>query len=287
MTWDVRGKTCMVTGATAGIGQVAARELAGLGAELVLVCRNRAKGEETVRGIRAATGNDSVELMVADLASQAEIRRLAEAFLSTRRPLHVLVNNAGIFNLRRETTTDGLEATFAVNHLAYFLLTNLLLERLKESAPARIVNVASDAHHWGTIDFDDLMAERSYRAMKIYGRSKLANILYTRELAARLAGTGVTANCLHPGAVGTSLGANNGFVARLLLPLIRPFLRTPENGARTTVHLASSPEVEGVSGRYFADCREKRPSAEARSEEIARRLWEVSEQLTARRSEAA
>jgi NAD(P)-dependent dehydrogenase (short-subunit alcohol dehydrogenase family) len=280
MPWTIAGKTVMITGATAGIGRVTARELARMGANLVLVCRNRARGEETVREIRAAAGNEEVELMIADLASRAEIRRLAEGFLATRRPLHVLVNNAGIFNLRRETTADGIEAVFAVNHLAYFLLTSLLLDRLRESAPARIVNVASDAHHWGTIDFADLQAERRYRSMGVYGRSKLANILFTYELAKRLEGSGVTVNCLHPGAVGTQLGSNNGWIARVLLPLLRPLMRTPEHGAETSIHLASSPEVEGVSGRYFVDRREKRSSPESYDAEVARRLWETSERMT-------
>ncbi|MGH7821709.1 MAG: SDR family oxidoreductase [Candidatus Binatia bacterium] len=279
-SWDIRGKTCLITGPTAGIGRETALALAERGANLVLVCRNRARGDETVREIREKTANEQVELMIADLSSQEEIRRLAGAFLATQRPLHVLINNAGVFNLRRSTTVDGIETVFAVNHLAYFLLTMLLLERLKESAPARIVNVASDAHHWGTLDFDDLGGERRYRPMKIYGQSKLANIAFTYELARRLEGTGVTVNCLHPGAVGTRLGSNNGWVAGMLLPLLRPFMRTPEKGAETSIYLASSPEVRGVSGKYFFDCRERRSSRESQDAEVGSRLWKLSEQLT-------
>ena len=285
--WSIEGKTCMITGPTAGIGRVTARELARRGANLVLVARSRARAEETVRDIRERTPGANLEVMIADLASQAEIRRLADAFLATNRPLHVLVNNAGVFNLRRELTPDGIEATLAVNHLAYFLLTLLVLPRLRESAPARIVNVASDAHRWGTIGFDDLQGERSYRAMKIYGRSKLANILFTSELARRLEGSGVTVNCLHPGAVGTQLGSNNGAIAKLLMPIARLFLRTPEKGAETTIYLASSPEVEGVSGDYFADGKPRRSSREACDADVARRLWRVSEQMTGLAATAA
>jgi NAD(P)-dependent dehydrogenase (short-subunit alcohol dehydrogenase family) len=285
--WDIRGKTCMITGPTAGIGRATAISLARLGANLVLVCRNRGRGEEVVRGIRQETGNEEVELMIADLSSQQSIRGLAEAFLATQRPLHVLINNAGVFNLRHSVTIDGVETVFAVNHLAYFLLTLLLLDRLKASAPARIVNVASDAHHWGSLDFDDLGGERRYRPMKIYGQSKLANIVFTYELARRLEGTGVSVNCLHPGAVGTQLGSNNGWLAAVLLPVIRPFLRTAEKGAETSIWLASSPDVQGVSGKYFADRREKRSSRESVAPEIARRLWAVSAEMTGLAPEAA
>lgn len=280
-TWSVKGKTCMVTGASSGIGRVTAYELAKAGAAVILVCRDRARGEAAVREIAEASGNDAVELRLADLADQEAIRALAAGFLAERRPLHVLVNNAGVFNMRRRTTRDGVEATFGVNHLAYFLLTLLLLERIKESAPARIVNVASDAHRWARgIAFDDLGSERRYGAMRVYGQSKLANILFTVELARRLEGTGVTVNCLHPGAIATGLGRNNGVLAKVLLPLVQPFLKTPERGARTSVFLASSPDVDGVSGRYFVDCRAATPSRAALDAAAARRLWSVSEEMT-------
>jgi NAD(P)-dependent dehydrogenase (short-subunit alcohol dehydrogenase family) len=276
----MHGKTCMITGASSGIGRATALELARSGATLVLVCRDRTRGEATVAEIAEQTANREVTLLLADLGVQREIRRLADEFLATDRPLHVLVNNAGIVNLQRTVTADGIETTFAVNHLGYFLLTNLLLERLCRSAPARIVNVASDAHKFGALDFDDLGNQRRYRAMRVYGQSKLANILFTAELARRCAGSGVTANSLHPGAVATGLGTNNGAWARRLIALLRPFFRTPENGAATSVYLASSPAVEGVSGKYFANCREKRPSRAAQDAAAARRLWEVSARLT-------
>lgn len=270
----------MITGASSGIGRATAIGLAERGASLVLVCRDRARGEEAVREIGARAPGAEVELRLADLASQQSIRRLARDFLATSRPLHVLINNAGVVQTSRTVTVDGLETVFAVNHLAYFLLTHLLLERLRESAPARVVNVASDAHRFGRIDFEDLQSERSYRTMRVYGRSKMANLLFTYELARRLDGTGVTVNCLHPGAVATGLGKNNGAVARLLTRALAPFFRTPEKGAATSIHLSSAPELEGVTGRYFSDSRETRSSAPSYSVDDARRLWRISEELT-------
>ncbi|MGI9627976.1 MAG: SDR family NAD(P)-dependent oxidoreductase, partial [Longimicrobiales bacterium] len=218
----------MITGATNGIGQAAALALARLGAGLVLVGRNRERGERVVEEIRRESGNDDISLLLADLSSQAEIRQLAKDFLATGRPLHVLLNNAGVINMRHEETIDGIEATFAVNHLAYFLLTGLLLERLKESAPARVVNVSSDAHaqSGGRLDFDDLESRKRFSLMGVYGKSKLANILFTRELARRLSGTGVTADCLHPGFVGSNFARNNGVFARVVMTLLRPFARS-------------------------------------------------------------
>jgi len=276
----LRGRTCLITGATSGIGRVAALEIARLGAKLTLVARDRGRAEAAVSEIRAESRNDEIDFLLADLSSQQSIRELARELLARGQPLHVLVNNAGVFALRRSLTVDGIETVFAVNHLGYFLLTGLLLDRLKESAPARIVNVASDAHSWGTIDFDDLGGERSYRSMRIYGRSKLANILFTYELARRLEGTRVTVNCLHPGAVATRLGSQNGAIARFLIGLLRPFLRTPEAGAETVVHLAASPDVEGVSGKYFIDRHEARSSEESRDPAVAHRLWELSARMT-------
>ncbi len=222
----------MVTGASAGLGRATALALARTGASLTLVCRDRSRGEKTVDEIRRETGNAAVNLMLADLSAQQSIRKLASDFLARGEPLDILVNNAGVFNLKRSVTEDNIETVFAVNHLSYFMLTLLLLARLKQSAQARIVNVASEAHRSGTIDFDDLEGARSYRPMHIYGRSKLANILFTYELARRLEGTGVIVNCLHPGGVATGLGLNNGAIARLLARLIHPFLRTPEKRAR-------------------------------------------------------
>lgn len=278
--WDIRGKTCLITGATSGIGRVTALQLAARGARTVLVCRNRERAQELAREIRGRTPAGDVTVMIADLASQQEIRRVAAEFLVTGSPLHVLINNAGVFNLSRAETVDGIEATFAVNHLAYFMLTLLLLERIKQSAPARIINVSSTLHSRTSMNFDDLEAKRSYGSMRAYGQSKLGNILFTNELARRLAGTGVTANSVHPGGVATNLGRNNGALARAVISLIGIFSRTPEKGAETQIYLASSPQVDGVSGEYFVDCKRARSSGESRDEQIARRLWDVSARMT-------
>ena len=275
----IRGKTCMITGATSGIGRASAIELARMGAQLILVCRNRERGEELV-GELARGADSKAELMIADLESQAQIRKLAADFLATGKPLHVLINNAGVFNLKRQLTGDGIEEVFAVNHLAYFMLTMLLLDRIKESAPARIINIASDLHKRATLKFDDLGGERSYGGMSSYGQSKLANILFTYELARRLAGTGVTVNCVHPGAVATNLAKNNGALATVVWKLIGTFMKSPDDGARTQVYLASSPAVEGVTGKYFIDSKEARSSDASHDPAAARRLWEVSAQMT-------
>lgn len=273
---SLAGRTCLVTGATSGIGVETALGLARQGGRVLIVGRSPDRGRDALERIRAESGNDAVELLLADLSSLAEVRRLAAEVLETAPALHVLVNNAGVVNLRRTTTADGLEAMFAVNHLAHFLLTLLLLERLRESAPARIVNVASEAHRFGVLDIDDLQSERSYGAMKSYGRSKFANLLFTDELARRLEGSGVTANSLHPGAVATRLGKNNGWFGELATSLLRPFFLTPEQGARTTLHVATDPALEAVSGRYFARQREAKPSAATRNPELAGQLWERS-----------
>jgi NAD(P)-dependent dehydrogenase (short-subunit alcohol dehydrogenase family) len=282
IAWELAGRTCLVTGATSGIGRAAAGELARRGAELVLVARDRARGEAALAEIRASAGNAKLSLLLADLSSQAEIRRAAQEFLASGRPLHVLLNNAGVVLLKRSETVDGIESTFAVNHLGYFLLTRLLEGRLRESAPARVVNVASDAHHYagGRLDFDDLESRRAYRVMQVYGKSKLANILFTRELARRLAGSGVTANALHPGFVGSNFGKNNGLLGRVSMTLLRPFARSPEKGAETAVWLCASPELDGRSGEYFFDEKPRRLNASAQNDEDARRLWALSERMT-------
>jgi len=277
------GKTCLVTGATGGIGRAAATALAGAGTSMVLLGRDRARTEAAAREIAAVSGNDDIDVLVADLSSQAGVRSAAGEFLASGRPLHVLLNNAGVVMMERRLTVDGIETTFAVNHLAYFLLTTLLLERLRESAPARVVCVASDAHKFagGRLDFDDLGGEQGYGAMKHYGKSKLANILFVRELARRLDGTGVTVNCLHPGMVGTGLGTNNGLLGRVAQRVLKPFSRTPEKGAETAVWLCSSPDVDGASGGYYSDLREISPNDAGLNDDDARQLWDVSLEMTA------
>ena len=276
---SLAGRTCLVTGATSGIGLETAFGLVRLGARVLLVGRSRERGNEALERVRAEDGPGTAELLLADLASLDEVRRLADAVLEAAPALHLLVNNAGVVNLRRTTTRDGFETMFAVNHLAHFLLTLRLLDRLRESAPSRIVHVASDAHRFGVLDIDDLQSERRYGAMKSYGRSKFANILFSDELARRLEGSGVTSNSLHPGAVATRLGKNNGWLGELATGLLRPFFLTPEQGARTTLHVATEPTLEKTSGRYFARQKEARPSAATRNPELGRQLWERSAAL--------
>ena len=284
---SMTGKTVIITGGNSGIGKATATALAGAGARVVITARNEQRGRDAVADIAAASGSDRVELSVFDLADLSSVRAGAADLLERCPRIDVLCNNAGLILSERSLSADGYEATFAINHLGPFLLTDLLLDRLKESAPSRIVNVASTAHSFARhgMVFDDLMAERSYKQMQVYGRSKLANILFTAELAKRLAGTGVTANSLHPGSVNTGYardGDTSGFMAwGVEIYSHLPISLTPEKGARTSVYLCSSPEVEGVTGRYFAKCREKTPSANARDEAAAARLWSVSEDLIA------
>jgi retinol dehydrogenase 14 len=273
-------KVCLITGATSGIGKATAVGLANMGASVVVVGRDRGRGEAAMAEIKESSPNASVDLMLADLSSQKEIRQLAEEFKDAYPRLDVLVNNAGVFLGKRITTADGIEMTFAVNHLAYFLLTNLLLDVLEASAPSRIVNVSSGAQSNGTIDFADLQGEKGYKGTKAYSQSKLANVLFTYELARRLEGTGVTANCLHPGAVRTNFGSGSSGIFGFMVRALRPLMVSPEKGAETSIYLASSPEVEGVSGRYFVKKAEARSSDESYDERIARRLWEVSAELT-------
>jgi retinol dehydrogenase-14 len=278
---DMGEKVCLITGATSGIGRATAMGLANMGASVVMVGRNRGRGEAVMDEIKEKSGNDSVALMLADLSSQEEIRRLAHEFEEVNPRLDVLINNAGLFRSERITTADGLETTFAVNHLAYFLLTNLLLDVLEASAPSRIVNVSSGDHSNGTIDFDDLQGEKDYKGAKAYSQSKLANVLFTYELASRLEGTGVAVNCLHPGAgVRTNFGSGVSGVFGVMVRALRPLMLSPEKGAETSIYLASSPEVESVSGRYFVKKAEAHSSDVSHDERIARRLWEVSAELT-------
>jgi retinol dehydrogenase 14 len=273
------GRVCVVTGATRGIGRATVEGLARQGASVVLVVRRNEDGLKVSREISAA-GGPMPPFVSADLSSQASIRQAAEELKQRYPRLHVLINNAGMITRHRELTVDGIEKQFAVNHLAYFLLTNLLLDLLLAGAPSRIINVSSGAHAGATLEFDDLQGERGYDSTRAYSQSKLANILFTYELSRRLRGTGVTANCLHPGVIGTRLLADYMGVPAAGGALARTFGATPEQGADTVIYLASSPEVEGVSGKYFERRRPRRSSPESYDEAAARRLWQLSEQLT-------
>lgn len=273
----MNGRICMVTGANSGIGFVTSRELARMGATVLMVCRSRERGEAAVSEIVRETSNESIELMIADLSSQREVRRLVADFKEAHDRLHVLMNNAVIWPVKRMLTVDGLEMQFAVNHLAPFLLTNLLLDVLKASAPARVINVSSGIHKRARIDFDDLQAERGYKHMRAYGQSKLANILFTYELARRLAGIRVTVNSFTPGMTKTNLGRHMSRGAQLIFRLIA---KKTEKGASTAIYLATSPEVEGVTGKYFADCKQVRSSKLSYDENLAKQLWKASERLT-------
>jgi retinol dehydrogenase 14 len=274
------GKTVLITGGTGGIGKATATGLARLGARVAITGRDAARARKAASDITAGTGNPAITAYAADLSSQAQVRRLAALVLDAYPRLDVLVNNVGGFWAHRHVTADGLEHTFALNHLAPFLLTNLLLDRLIATAPARIVTVSSGAQAAGRIDFNDLQGERGYSGQRAYNQSKLANVMFTYELARRLAGSGVTATVLHPGVVRTAFGAEDPYPwHRLLLPLVRPFLKSPGHGAETAVYLASSPDVAGVTGRYFANRKPKASNKISYDTAAQTRLWQVSERL--------
>ena len=280
MAGPLSGKIALVTGATSGIGFEASVKLAAMGATLVLVARDRARGEAAVAAVKTRSCSDAVSLMVCDFASLSQVRALAAGVMSTHPKLHILVNNAGSASPKREVTEDGIERTFAVNHLAPFLLTNLLLDLLKRSAPAKVINVASIEHRQGTLPFDNLQFEKGgYRITRAYARSKLANVLFTTELARRLAGTGVTANCLHPGAVATNIWSHAPGYVRFVLPVAKLFMLSAEKGADTIVYLAANPEVEGLTGGYYERNRKVTPSPLARDHAIPKRLWDRSAAL--------
>jgi NAD(P)-dependent dehydrogenase (short-subunit alcohol dehydrogenase family) len=273
------GRTVVVTGATSGIGRATALGLATMGAHLAIVGRDAQRTETSAREIRSA-GGGRVDAFVADLSSQAEVRRLADELLGELPRVDVLVNNVGGYWDTRHVTADGLERTFALNHLAPFLLTNLLLGRLSAGAPARVVNVSSNAQSAGRIAFDDLQDEREYSGSRAYSQSKLANVLFTYQLARRLRGTAVTANALHPGVASTSFGAEDpGAVQRLVVPFMRPFMKTATRAAATSIRVASAPDLDGVSGRYFVGGTSKKSSSRSRDEATAVRLWQVSADL--------
>jgi len=271
------GKVCIVTGANTGIGKETALGLARLGATVVMVCRDRERGEAAQREIKQKSGNSNVDLMLCDFSSQNSIRQFVRDFTERHHRLDVLINNAGVVLRQHSMTEDGLESTFAINHLGYFLVTNLLLDVLKKSAPSRIVNVASTAHKYGKLDISGWPTGRNYSSFGAYANSKLANVLFTYELARRLKGSGVTSNCLHPGGVGTNLFRG---LPAFMQTLIKLVTISPERGARTSIFLASSPEVEGVTGKYFARSKQQQSSVASRDEEAANILWEVSAELT-------
>lgn len=278
---SMEGRVCMITGANSGIGKATAQGLAELGATVVMVCRDRERGESALTEISQGSGNSSISLLVADLASQKSIRQLAKEFTDTHPKLHVLINNAGVLLTKRTLTEDNIEITFAVNHLAPFLLTNLLLNTLKASAPSRIVTVSSDAHQGAQINFDDLQGEKHYSGFEAYSQSKLANILFTYELAKHLDTPKLTANCLHPGVIRTNLGRHqHSILFRAGYRFVSLFFSSPAKGSQTVVYLASSPDVEGVNGKYFFKKKEKKSSAESYDEAAAQKLWEISAKLT-------
>ncbi|MGH8870800.1 MAG: SDR family oxidoreductase [Acidimicrobiia bacterium] len=273
----MNGKTVLITGGTSGIGRAAAVGLASMGAHVGIMGRDRVRAEQAAAVIAAESGSPAVDVFVADMSSQKEVRRLAGDILAAYPRLDVLLNNVGGFWAHRHLTADGLEHTFALNHLAPFLLTNLLLDRLTTSAPARIITVSSGAHYMGRIDFDDLMGEQDYSGQRAYNQSKLANVMFTYELAGRLEGTGVTATALHPGMTNTSFSTEDP--SRKMAPIVfvvRPFMKSPKRGADTAVYLASSPDVEGVTARYFTNRKTKKSNESSYDEATTARLWQLS-----------
>jgi NAD(P)-dependent dehydrogenase (short-subunit alcohol dehydrogenase family) len=274
---DMDNKTCLITGASSGIGEVTALELARRGARVILVCRDKAKGELVLSKISQETNDTKAELLLCDLSSQSQIRNLVEEFKRSHNRLDVLINNAAIVPRRRTLTADGIETQFAVNHLAYFLLTHLLLDMLKKSAPSRILLVSSGMHRTASLDFENLQGEKSYKAMKMYAKTKLCNILFTYELARRLEGSGVTANCLTPGFTATNLGRDFTPLSRWVM---KRMAKDVGQGAETSIYLASSSDLEKVSGVYYDKMREIKSSPLTYDRELSRRLWEISLDMT-------
>ncbi len=275
---SMEGKICIITGANSGIGKATAIGLAKMNATIVMMCRSKERGEEAQKEIIELTGNKKVDLLLCDLSSQESIRKFVSEFKSKYQKLHILINNAGVMLSKRGISVDGFEMNFAVNHLAPFLLTNLLLDALKKSAPSRIINVSSAAHRMAKMNFDDLQSEkRKYRLMKIYGASKLALMLFSYELSRKLEGTSVTVNTLHPGVVNTNLGQDQSSFSKGFAKL---FFKKPEKGAETSIYLASSQEVDDITGKYFAKKQQKQSSEESYNEDYAKRLWELSTEMT-------
>ena len=277
---DLKGKTVLITGATAGIGYETALGVAKLGAHVVLVGRNPEKTKRVCDELKAATGNQQIDFLLADLSLLADVRKVAAEFLSRFGILHVLINNVGAINLKREVTKEGHELTFAMNHLGLFLLSELLTPALQKGAPSRIIVLSSDAHRASGLDFDDLQSERGYSSFRAYARSKLMNLLFTRELSRRLADQKITVNAVHPGMVASNFMAKPGVMGKIANGFVSIFGLSPEAGARTSVYLASSPDVEGVTGKYFVKSKARTPSRAAQDDEAAKRLWEISAKLT-------
>lgn len=272
----MKGRTCLITGANSGIGKVMALEIAKKGANVVMVCRSKDLGQVAQKEIISLSNNQSVELMLADLSSMKQVRKLAEKFKQKHDKLHILINNAALWPTKRIMTPEGLETQFAINYLSHFLLTNLLLDIIRSSAPARIINTSSGLHKRAKIDFDNLQAEKSYKHMRVYGQTKLENVLFTKELARRLEGTGVTVNSFTPGMASTNLGRYMSGGAQWFM---RHFSKSAEKGASTGVYLATSPRVEGVTGKYFGNSKEMKYNRIGDDVGIAKRLWKVSEEL--------
>jgi len=271
------GKTVVITGATSGIGEVAADRLAAKGARIVFIARDESRGEETLKHLKAIAPGQPHKAYYADLSRLSEMKRVGGEIAAQEARIDVLINNAGAAFMTREVTEDGLEKTFALNHMSYFVLTSLLRPKLGRGG--RIVSTASTAHKGAHLDFDDLQTEKRYAGFAVYGRSKLCNILFTRELARKLAGTGITANCLHPGFVSTRFGNNNGGMISVLFGFAKNFALSPEQGAQTIIYLASSPEVERLTGLYFDKCKAVAASPEAQNDADAKRLWDVSAKI--------
>jgi retinol dehydrogenase 12 len=278
----MQGKVVVITGATSGIGSVAAEKLAGMGARIVLVARDRARGEAQLSRLRNVGPGVQHTAYYGDLSRISEMKRVGSEIAQAEPRIDVLINNAGALFGHRKLSEDGLELTFALNHMSYFVLTQVLLDRLRASSPARVINTSSDAHKGAKLDFTDLQSEHGYAGFRVYGRSKLCNILYTRELARRLAGSGVTANCLHPGFVATRFGDQSGGAFSVVVRLAKAFAISPEKGAETLVYLASSDDVANVSGQYFYKCRAVTPTKEAQDDDAAKKLWQESERLAGR-----
>jgi NAD(P)-dependent dehydrogenase (short-subunit alcohol dehydrogenase family) len=276
---SLQGKTAVVTGATSGIGRATALALAREGARLLLVGRSEARARETRAALREAVPEADAEVVLGDFARQDEIRRVGAELARRLDQLDLLVNNHGVTLLQRSVTPDGFESTFAINHLGYFHLTGLLLGKLRAAKGARVVSVASEAHRFGALDLSDLHSERAYKPFRVYGKSKSANIHFTRELARRAAGPELTVSCVHPGGVATNLGRGNGPLWDVLHRAIMLFMKTPEQGARTSVYAAIAPDAAGRNGAYYVDCKPREPASHCRDDATARRLWEISEEL--------